>query len=260
MQQDTFKNLAQHYDAMMDHIDYERWVVVTTMIAELCPDEGFKHLDVACGTGSLIQELTQHRWTTVGVDLSNAMLQEATKSSEEIVCAQANMCHLPFHHSFALATCFFDSLNFLTEDGDLAKALSSIHDSLNDTGVLFFDVITERMVTEHFADKDWIDTNGGHKTRWSGQYDAATRIVTNTIHIGQGQSTAVQERVYTQDEIEAALKSAGFTLLGVLDTETWCAPAPNSLRLDYVVTRNTDHVIPLKFESIQADIQALLAE
>lgn len=260
MQHDTFKNLAQHYDAMMDHIDYERWVVVTTMIAELCPDEGFKHLDVACGTGSLLRELTNHRWQTTGIDLSYAMLQQARKSSEEIAVAQADMCQLPFHNSFALATCFFDSLNFLTEDDAMPQALTSIHDSLNDTGVFFFDVITERMVTEHFADQDWIDHNGGHRTRWSGKYDAASRIVTNTIHIEKGDSTAVQERVYSQDEIEIALKAAGFTLLGVLDTETWREPDVNSLRLDFVATRNPDDIIHLKFESIQADIQALLAE
>jgi SAM-dependent methyltransferase len=260
MAQDTFQHLAAHYNSMMEHIDYERWVVVTTMIAELCPDEGFSHLDVACGTGALMRELADHRWATVGIDLSRAMLTEAVAGETPIDVAQADMCALPFDQSFSLATCFFDSLNFVTQDGGLAQALASMHSALKDDGVLIFDVITERMVLKHFADKDWIDKNNGHYAQWSGQYDPIDRIVTNSIRVNRGEKSVVQERVYPQEDLEEAITDAGFILLGVLDTETWCAPDNNSLRLDFVVTKNTDNIIHLKFESILADIQALLAD
>lgn len=260
MPQDTFKHLARHYDAMMEHIDYERWVVLTTMLAELCPDEGFNHLDIACGTGALVRELAEHRWHTYGIDLSLSMLQEATKGNEAISLAQANMCQLPFHNSVALATCFFDSINFLTEEGALAQAFTSIHQSLNDIGVLCFDTITEHMVMEHFADREWLDENAGHPTRWSGQYNAADRIITNTIRVGHDEVTTVRERVYHQEEVERALTAAGFRILGVMDTETWCEPGAESLRLDYVATRNTDDTIALKFQSIRADIQSFLSD
>lgn len=260
MSSDSFKHIAPHYNSMMDHIDYERWVVVTTMLAELCPDEDFCHLDIACGTGSLLRELVDHRWASYGIDLSIAMLQEAKTQSEGMQVAQADMCHLPFKNHFAMATCFFDSLNFVTHDGGLQQTLTSMYDALNDIGVLVFDVITERMVVDHFANKDWVDNNSGHKARWSGKYDAENRIITNKIRVNKGERSVMQERVYSQDEIRAALMEAGFIVLGIFDTENWREPDDETLRLDIVATKNTDDVIHLKFESIEADIQALLAD
>ncbi|MCH7808828.1 MAG: methyltransferase domain-containing protein, partial [Planctomycetes bacterium] len=71
--------MAKHYDSMMSHVAYERWVGVSTMIAELCPDENFKHLDVGCGTGSLVKLLREQGWRSYGGDLSYAMVSAARK-------------------------------------------------------------------------------------------------------------------------------------------------------------------------------------
>ena len=206
-----------------------------------------------------MRELSEHRWKTYGIDLSYAMLQEATRESD-IAVAQADMCQLPFQDTFALATCFFDSLNFVTEPKGLGRAFASMSQALNDIGVLYFDVITERMVLDFFADRDWVDSNDGFKTRWSGSYDAENRLITNTIRVNEGIPTVVHERIHTQAEVEAALEASGFTLLGVMDTETWRVPDEKTLRLDFVATLNTDDIVHLKFESIQSDVQALLAD
>jgi SAM-dependent methyltransferase len=260
MSKDTFKYIAGYYDSMMSHIDYERWLIVATMIAELCPDENFEHLDVGSGTGELVKRLREYGWRSYGIDLSHAMLSTSRKSGEKIPVAQANMTNLPFNDSFHFLTCVFDSLNFLLDPSDFVGAFQSMRASMTDDGIVYFDVITERMVLDHYADREWVDTNGKSEMRWSGVYDGNSRIIENTIRVDGGAKSVVRERVYTIAEIHEALENAGLTILGIVDTETWCAPTDETLRLDIVASVRDSKEMERSYRYIQQDIQILLAE
>ena len=260
MPTDAFQTLANHYDQMMSHVDYERWLVVSTMIAELCPDEDFEHLDVGCGTGSLVKLLREHGWRSYGVDLSYSMVAAARKGVPRVPIFQADMTRLPFGNSFHFVTSVFDSLNFLLELREFEQAFQSIRGCMTDDGVVYFDVITEQMVLEHYADREWVDRNGSSKMRWHGEYDVDRRVIENTIWVDGGEPTVVRERVYTIDEIEGAVEKAGLTILGTVDTETWCAPTDDTLRLDIVASVRDDEEIEEKYWDVQQDIQKLLDE
>lgn len=258
MHDDHFQHLAHYYDTMMSHVDYRRWQSVSVMIAELCPDENFDHLDVGCGTGSLIHLLREHGWRSYGIDLSGSMLAQIRQKDRDAQVVQANMTRLPFAKSFHYVTCVFDSLNFLLNKVDFEQAFQSIRDSMTDHGVVYFDVITERLVLEHYADRSWVDRNGRSKMSWSGAYDVQQRIIENTIRVDAGEPSHVRERVYTIEEIKTAAKKAGLTILGIVDTETWCAPTPETLRLDIVASVRNDTEITEKYHHIRQDIQILL--
>lgn len=257
---DTFHKLARHYDGMMSHVDYERWIAVSTLIADLCPDEDFYHLDIACGTGSLLAGLRDYGWRSVGIDLSPAMLEKAGDNFPELPLAQADMTALPFNHSFHFATCVFDSINFLLTKDALASAFRSIRGALTDSGVLYFDVISEAMVLEHFAEKDWIDRIDRTDIRWSGRYDAESRIIENSIWSDRKEPSIVRERVHTEEEIREAARAAGMHVIGVFDTETWDAPTAETLRYDVVASVRPESEHGEELARIQEDVQHLLAD
>ena len=75
---DNFEGLARYYDALMGHVNYERWYIITTELASLLPS-GFRHLDAACGTGVLLEKLSALGWHTSGLDVSGSMLTEARR-------------------------------------------------------------------------------------------------------------------------------------------------------------------------------------
>ena len=260
MQPDNFEHLAKHYDSMMNHVDYERWVVVSTMIAELCPNEDFQHLDVGCGTGALVKLLRDHGWRSYGADLSPAMLAQARQDSVQQPLIRADMTNLPFNNSFHFMTCVFDSFNFLLDERDLQQSFLSIRDAMTPQGVLYFDVITEHMVTEHYADKSWVDRNGRSKMRWKGSYNQESRIVENTIIIDNANPTIVRERMYSIDEIQTAAQNAGLTILGILDTENWHDPKQETLRLDIVASVRDDAEIHNQFSRIREEIESILSD
>ena len=109
---DDFANLARYYDPIMEHVDYDRWFVITTTLAELAPDP-FLHLDAGCGTGVLMGMLRKIGWSSVGIDLSLAMLQTGRRRRGSLPVAAADLRALPFRGAVDLMTCLFDSMNFL---------------------------------------------------------------------------------------------------------------------------------------------------
>ena len=256
---DTFTDLARFYDPIMREVDYDRWLVVSTVVAELCGRQDFKHIDLACGTGHLLKRLIQHGWDSVGIDVSHAMLREARKGPLKSRVAAADLCRLPFGPRFDYATCIFDSLNFLLDVEHLRSALRATSNQLLDDGVFYFDVITERMVTEHFADMKWTEDNGKFSTTWEGTFDRATAIADIRIRVNTGPVTLVRERVYTGSEIRDALRDAGLILLAEVDAESWREPTYRTTRIDMVAVKSDSKEIRKRLEKIQTRIQGLLA-
>lgn len=256
---DTFTDLARFYDPIMSEVNYDRWLVVTTVVAELCGREDFRHIDLACGTGRLLKRLLQHGWRSMGIDVSHAMLRESQKGPYRPAVAACDLCDLPFSREFHYATCVFDSLNFLLELDRFRAAMRSVSDVLVADGIFYFDVITERMVTEHFADMKWTEDNGRFSTRWEGSFDRKTAIADIRIRVNTGPETLVRERVYTSAEIEEALNAAGLVLIAEVDSETWKKPTYRSTRLDVIAAKSDSKELRARFAKVQTRIQKMLA-
>ncbi len=259
MTADPFADLGRYYDALMKEVDYDRWIVVTSLLADLLPAR-FRHIDLACGTGRLLKRLVQHKWRSVGVDLSGGMLREAKRGPYVAPLVQADLTALPFGRQFHYATCVFDSVNFLLEEEQLRAAMREAAGLLLDGGVYYFDVITERMVTQHFADQKWAEDNGGFSTRWEGRYDRKSRIAELEVRVNTGPSYMTRERVYTPDEIKAAIDAAGLTLLGEFDATTWKKSTYRSIRVDYVTMRNPSKGAGKKLDEVGRRIRLALGK
>lgn len=256
---DPFADLGRYYDALMKEVDYDRWVVVTSLLAELLPAK-FRHVDLACGTGRLLKRLMQHKWNSFGVDFSAGMLREAKRGPYRAPLVRANLTALPFVRQFHYATCAFDSVNFLLEDEQLRAAMREAAGLLVDGGIYYFDVITERMVTQHFEGKKWAEDNGGFSTNWEGRFDRKTRIAEIEIRVNTGPSYTTRERVFTPEEIESAIDAAGLTLIGEFDAATWKRPSYRSIRVDYVTVRNPGAGFEKKLDNVGKRIRQALGK
>ena len=256
---DTFEDLARFYDPIMQEVNYDRWLVVTTVLSELCGREDFRHIDLACGTGRLLKRLLQHGWRSTGIDVSHAMLRETQKGPYRPAVAACDLCDLPFAGEFHYATCVFDSLNFLLETEQFHSAMRAISEVLAEDGIFYFDVITERMVTEHFANRKWTEDNGTFSTTWEGSFDRSTAIADIRIRVNTGTETLVRERVYSSAEIKEALNDAGLVLIGEFDSETWKEPTYRSTRADIVAAKSDSKKLRADFQGVRTRIRRMLA-
>jgi len=254
---DSFADIARFYDAIMADIDYDRWIVIAGVLGELLGGERIRHLDIGCGTRVLMKKLARYGWSCVGIDLSFPMVRVGRGGQHTPPAAVADMRALPFAKSFSLVTCLFDSLNFLTGDDDLASAIREGGSVLDPKGFYYFDIITERMVTQHFEGQKWTEDNGGFQTTWKGTFDRKSLVAQTSIQVNRGAPSFMRERVYTVADVEAAVSAAGLHVLGAFDAETWKAPTKKSIRVDFVVAKTTKTT--KEFEKTAERVRGMLA-
>ncbi len=233
---DLFQGLAAHYDALMTHVNYDRWFYATGVLAGLLP-RGFIHVDAGCGTGVLLERARRAGWRSFGVDISPSMLSALRRSRGALPCAVGDLRALPVR-GVHLITCLFDSMNFLLEHEEVERALVQCAAALCDGGLLYFDVVTERMMLDHFANQTWTETEGNLRTTWANRYDPNTRICETWVRVSTGAESSTRERAYDLEFLAEALRGAGLTLLGAFDADTWKPPTRRSCRIDFIAAKN----------------------
>ena len=256
--QDSFGELAPYYDRIMDHVNYDRWYMIATALAGMLPP-GFIHLDAACGTGTLIKRLRGNGWNSVGADISYAMIRAGRRSGAGFPGVVGDLRALPVSCGMDYVTCLFDSVNFLLSIDDVSRAFANIHNALSPQGVFYFDIVTERMVTEHFEGKDWTEDNGRFSSTWRSRYSRKTSIAETYVRVNSGPAGTVRERIYTQKEIQRALGHAGLSLLGAFDAHTWKPPHKRTVRIDLVAARDPSRALRKRFDSIYAEVRKQFA-
>ena len=252
-QPDVFEGLAAHYDALMTHVNYDRWFHVTGVLAGLLP-RGFVHVDAACGTGVLLERARRAGWHSVGVDISRSMLAVLKRNRGTLPCAVGDLRALPVQGAH-LITCLFDSMNFLLEHEEVERALRQCAAALRNGGLLYFDVVTERMMLDHFANQTWTETQGGFRTTWANHYDPDTRICETWVRVNTGAESSTRERAYDLEFLLEALENAGLTLLGAFDADNWKPPTRRTCRIDFIAAKNPTQDLQRRVENSMAGLR-----
>jgi ubiquinone/menaquinone biosynthesis C-methylase UbiE len=215
------------------------------------PVTGRNALDLACGTGTLAVALADDGWHVLGVDQSPAMLAIARAKAAladepaRLTFVEGDMRAPPVPNAqFDLATCTYDSLNYLLDPGELSTCFVAAARALRPGGIFFGD-----MNTRYFLAYEWgecvITENPGYVQIARSSFDAATDCSTMRLTGFAGDDAAGYrrfdeqhiERAYDPETILACLGSAGFAVEGVYDCFTFEAPYEQSQRLAIVARR-----------------------
>lgn len=219
---------------------------------------GRRMLDVACGTGTLALLLADEGWTCVGLDASEAMLAEASDKAEsaevqQVDFVQGDMRRIPDaggavqFNSFDLATCVYDSLNYLMTSDDLLACFQGVAWALAPGGLFVGD-----LNTRHFLEFDWgeleIQEHPGYvqigQSHFDADKDCSTLVLTGFIgddmHGYERFDETHVERAYPPEQISALLEQAGLRIDGVYDSFTLQAPTPRSQRIVWVARKPAD--------------------
>lgn len=100
--------------------------------------------DLACGTGNVCLELDSRGYDMIGIDISPDMLDVAVKKSEgkDILYLNQDICDFELYGTVDAMLCLLDSVNHLTDDGDIDSLFSLVNNYLNPDGLFVFDVNT----------------------------------------------------------------------------------------------------------------------
>jgi SAM-dependent methyltransferase len=144
---------------------------------------------------------------------------------------------------FDVVTCFYDSVNYLTDEGDLERVCAGVARALRPDGYLIFDINTAAEYAT-WDERDCV-THDGHDCLVYNQlsYDPDARLATGRIvwfvreldRWWRGEETHI-ERAWGDDAVREALDGAGLALVGRYDLAGGVA-AEDAARVVYVAQR-----------------------
>ena len=222
---DAYHALAVSYDRLTNDVDYEATVA---FYYEILNREGLSPrtaVDLACGTGSVSAILARKGLRVTGVDLSEEMLTVAQQKTADLdnppqfVCQSLEKLCLP--RGVDLAVCALDSLDYITDPADCARAIQRVYKALNPGGIFIFDVNTPEKLRA-MDGQVFLDEDEDVYCVWRGEFDEKTNICSYGMDLFQRRGKMWErsceehrEYAYSREQLAGYLKAAGFTHIEV---------------------------------------------
>ena len=243
--------IARVYEQMGEKIDYTAWAdFVEESFRKYLPKRPELVLDLACGTGRMTRALAERGYDMIGIDGSAEMLGEAYAQKTEgdgILYLCQDMREFELYGTVGATLCCLDSLNYLTNDGELEKVFSLVHNYSDPDALFMFDVNSQFKFENIYADNSYIledenDEGGAIFCGWQNSYDKESKICNFYLSVFEEDEDGnyyradeeQKERCYTQNEIQNALEKCGFELLDVFSDTDFSEVEENSERLYFV--------------------------
>ena len=227
---DIYETFAHVYDLFMDGEYYDEALIAIEEILKMYHSKAETILDLACGTGLLTAKLAQKGYDMIGIDSSDAMLNEAMRKAEEqglnILYLQQDMRAFELYGTVDVIVCSCDSINYLLESEDVLETFRLVNNYLHPSGLFLFDLNTEYKFKHVLADHSYGEVKENAAYIWENYYDEdekinefATTFFTKGSHSEQYRKSQEfhYERAYSVDEVKSLLNKAGLTFVNMYD-------------------------------------------
>ena len=243
----SYSVFARYYDELTANIDYKkRAEYFDAIIKKFKKTEGNILLDLACGTGSLSEQLARLGYDVVGVDNSEEMLSTAISKKFESGLPVQYLCQdmrrIDMFGTIDAAVCALDSINHLAELDDVAKTFAGVSFFSELGGLFIFDVNTAYKHRNILANNTFTYETEDVYCIWENTLDPADDTVRISLEFFERTDSGLYSRssesfseiAYSEADIERLLAENGFELLAKYGDDTFEAPTETAQRIVYV--------------------------
>lgn len=250
---EAYTSFAAVYDTFMDNVPYKEWgTLIYCMLCKYGVKEGLV-LDLGCGTGTMTEILAGYGYDMIGVDNSGDMLELAMekriRSGHDILYLLQDMREFELYGTVRAVVSVCDSVNYITEPGELEDVFRLVNNYLDPGGIFLFDFNTDYKYREIMGDCTIAEDRGECSFIWDNYYYEKERIneYDLTLFIQEKNSDEMQsdhmpqmyrkykethyQRGYTLEEICVLLKNAGLVFEAAYDMDTKDSPGDTAERI-----------------------------
>ncbi len=243
-----YETFARVYDTFMDEVPYDEWAHY--LIGELKKhgiEDGLV-LDLGCGTGQMTKRLADAGYDMIGVDLSGDMLQIAQerKGPRDILYLMQDVREFELYGTVRAVISTCDSLNYVTDPGDLLQVFRLVNNYLDPGGMFWFDMNSEHHYSVSCADNTFAESRDECSFIWENSYDDESGIneydltlfLRNPEGLYERYLETHRERAWRQEEVIDLLQKAGLVPEGVVEAYTGAAVKKETDRILYCAREN----------------------
>jgi len=246
---DIYTSFARGYDVVMRDVDFPQWSEHVLRLIDHFEFNGKRLLNVACGTGNMEMTWAAAGYSIASVDRSLEMLEIARikiPKSAAVELIQSDMTTLDLGEKFDLATCLYDSVNYLTNANDVRKFFHCAASHLATGGGFIFDVATEANILENFSQTTYAENFEDFAYIWDNEYNIRTKICKSDFHFFykdpedgsfRRQTEVHYQKIYTTRDLSKWLKQAGFEVLGVFDGFNFDSAGSSCDRIHFIARK-----------------------
>ena len=185
-------------------------LVTTSPLMQFRP--GARVLDLCCGPGLWLAPLADRGYRVTGVDLSQAMLDQAKQACPDADLICEDMLEFRRDGQFDVVLNVFTSFGYLDAAEDNLTVLRNAYASLAPGGELIVDVMGKEVLAGWIGRPKTVDVDGGYVIMRDTVLDDWTRLRTDwTLVRGETARHAVIECfVYSAAELKDMFRQAGF--------------------------------------------------
>jgi SAM-dependent methyltransferase len=242
---------SKYYDILTQNISYKERADYFDRLIER--HGGVKNilLDLACGTGSLSEEMSRRGYDVIGVDNSAEMLNVAMdkklESGLDILYICQNMTELDLFGTVDVIICALDSLNHLPDINSVKKAIQKAALFCEQDGLFIFDVNMPYKHKNILGNNTYIYETDFVYCIWQNTYNNINNDnrVDISLDFFEKQDNGLYKR-YEEEFSEIAfdtcildniLNEAGFDVLEHYNYDTFDAPQSDSEKIVYVARK-----------------------
>ncbi len=204
-------------------------------------------LDLACGTGSLSEEMSKIGYDVIGVDYSYEMLSVAMdkkiESGRIIQYICQDMTELDLYGTVDVTICALDSLNHLDSVDSIVKTVKRVKLFTNPHGLFIFDINTPYKHKEILGNNTFVYDTDSVFCVWQNSFseDKDNRVDISLDFFKDVGHNMFSRKSEDFSEIapeisvwKSILLNAGFTIEAVYDYDTFNEPKEKSEKVVFV--------------------------